>query len=191
MTTEQEIETMIQLRGLTEPRLTPGWIDSRIAAVQYHVFDRLTICVMTLRNGHIITGESAAASGGNFNQLIGEKRAYDKARDKIWELEGYLLRQQLHERSTVQADSVVYIVADKGFPLAFMLVAGEYRFDLHPDLEPQNAFMAADFATRMAANFAITQFFISGVEAQAELADALGREIRAVNGGYEVVISEG
>lgn len=57
-----------------------------------------TVCVLTLVNGHIVTGTSACVSPENFNQAEGEKYAFEKAVDAVWQLEGYLLRQRLHER---------------------------------------------------------------------------------------------
>ena len=57
----------------------------------------LTFCVLVLRNGFTVTGESACASPDNFNQEIGNKIARTNAREKIWALEGYLLKQKLYE----------------------------------------------------------------------------------------------
>lgn len=95
---ETAIENEIQAKGLNAPRLTPALIDGAIVSEQYHVFagTTMTVCALTLRNGYIVTGESAAASPENFNQEIGRKIARDNARNKIWALEGYLLRQKLH-----------------------------------------------------------------------------------------------
>lgn len=97
---ELKIEKEIQDKGLNAPRLTPTKIDETIKCVQYHVFEgsQLTVCCMTLRNGFTVTGESACASPENFNKEIGEKIAFDNARNKIWMLEGYLLKQNLSEK---------------------------------------------------------------------------------------------
>lgn len=94
---EQLIEKEIQAKGLNAPRLTPDLIDSKIKKVEFHVFPEscLTVCCMTLENGFTVTGESACASPTNFNQEIGEKIAKETARNKIWVLEGYLLKEQL------------------------------------------------------------------------------------------------
>lgn len=94
---EQSIEKEIQAKGLNAPRLTPEAIDATIVGEQYHVFPgtTVTVCCLTLRNGFNVTGESAAASPENFNQEIGQKIARRNARDKIWSLEGYLLRDRL------------------------------------------------------------------------------------------------
>jgi len=94
---ESQIEAEIQAKGLNAPRLTPDLIDAAIVSEQYHVFagTTMTVCALSLRNGYIVTGESAAASPENFDQAIGRKIARDNARNKIWALEGYLLREKL------------------------------------------------------------------------------------------------
>lgn len=94
---EAQIEAEIQRKGLNAPRLTPQLIDETVSSEQYHVFPgtTLTVCALTLRNGYIVTGESAAASPENFDKEIGRKIARDNARNKIWGLEGYLLRERL------------------------------------------------------------------------------------------------
>ena len=97
MSSENEIEKEIQEKGLEAPRLTPARIDEVIMDSQYHVFDgsQLTVCCITLRNGFTVVGESACASPENFDEELGRKIAFEKARDKIWPLEGYLLKQML------------------------------------------------------------------------------------------------
>lgn len=101
MKDEQQIENEIQAKGRNAPRLNPDMIDATISSEQYHVFPgtTLTVCALTLRNGYIVTGESAAASAANFDQAIGRKIARENARSKIWAMEGYLLREFLHQTS--------------------------------------------------------------------------------------------
>ena len=112
---EQQIEQEIQDKGLNAPRLTPEHIDSKIKAIRYVTGDApiayahedyfakedntpcLTICILTLGNGFTVTGESACASPENFDKLIGQKIAYQNAREKIWQLEGYLLKEKLYQ----------------------------------------------------------------------------------------------
>lgn len=55
----------------------------------------LTFCVLVLRNGFTVTGESACASPENFNADIGRKIARENAINKLWGLEGYLLKERL------------------------------------------------------------------------------------------------
>lgn len=98
---EAAIEAEIQAKGLNAPRLTPAHIDAQILAEQFHVFPgtTLTVCALTLRNGFQVVGESAAASMENFDVEIGRKIARDNARNKIWALEGYLLKSRLHQQA--------------------------------------------------------------------------------------------
>ncbi len=57
----------------------------------------LTFCVIVLRNGFTVTGQSACVSPENFDAEIGRKVARQKAVDQIWALEGYLLKQKQHD----------------------------------------------------------------------------------------------
>jgi len=92
----QEIEQEIQAKGLTAPRVTMDYIDSLIVDKTYQVFyGRMTICILRLKNGYLVSGESCCVSEANFNQPLGENIAFQNAYDKIWELEGYLLRDRL------------------------------------------------------------------------------------------------
>lgn len=98
MSTELEIEKELQAKGLNAPRLTPDLIESKIVKEEYfRLTDVLTVCVLTLENGFTITGESACASPENFNEEIGNKIARQNGKEKIWVLEGYLLKQKLFE----------------------------------------------------------------------------------------------
>jgi hypothetical protein len=96
---EAAVEAEIQAKNLNAPRLTPAHIDEQIVAEAFHVFPgtTLTVCSLTLKNGFQVVGESAAASPANFDAELGRKIARDNARNKIWALEGYLLRSKLAE----------------------------------------------------------------------------------------------
>lgn len=98
MLNEKELEKEINDKGLNAPRLNPKMIDDVIKDEYYHIVPgtTLTLCVLTLQNGFTVTGESAAASLENFDEEIGKKIAKDNARNKIWQLEGYLLKQKLY-----------------------------------------------------------------------------------------------
>ena len=111
------IEAEIQAKGLTAPRVTPADIEANIASVYYFTAEDgvmgkeraddspravyesslclLTFCVLVLRNGFTVTGESACASPENFDADIGKRIARQNAEQKIWPLMGYALRNQL------------------------------------------------------------------------------------------------
>ena len=83
---------------VTMRKFTLDYIKSLIVNAEYQRFgDTLTVCVLTLRNGFTVTGESACISKAIFDAEIGQKVAYDNAVDKIWQLEGYLTLQQMYE----------------------------------------------------------------------------------------------
>lgn len=81
------------------PTVTSEYLKSIIVKEQYHTFDgnTLTICVLTLVNGFTVTGESACASPENFDKSLGQKYAYENAFNKLWKLEGYLLKEKLYQ----------------------------------------------------------------------------------------------
>ncbi len=99
MANEHEIEQEIQNKGLTATRLTPDLIDATIVTERYWQPEgtTLTVCALELKNGTQVVGESACVSLANFDAEIGKKIARSNAREKIWALEGYLLKQTLSE----------------------------------------------------------------------------------------------
>lgn len=115
------IEQEIIAKGLIAPRVTPADIEANIRSEIYFTGDKaltiasnvkseyvegeritspldlLTFCVLVLRNGFTVTGESACASPENFDAEIGRKIARENAKQKLWPLMGYALKQQLFE----------------------------------------------------------------------------------------------
>lgn len=85
------------------PSVTINQIEAAIVGEQYlrPEASTLTICILTLRNGFTVTGESACADPANFDEEVGRRYARHEAREKIWALEGYLLREKLWQQ---QAD---------------------------------------------------------------------------------------
>ena len=63
----------------------------------------ITICIIILENGFKVEGASACVDPANYNEDIGRECAFENAFNKIWELEGYMLRQTLHEKAESQA----------------------------------------------------------------------------------------
>ena len=121
---DQQIEREIQEKGLTAPRITPQDIEANIVSEHYFTardgrrgaladgtyvgrerpqfgeadlaaLDLLTFCVLVLKNGFTVTGESACASPENFDAELGRKIARQNAVQKVWSLMGYELRTKL------------------------------------------------------------------------------------------------
>jgi hypothetical protein len=82
----------------TAPRVTEESIKAKIANVSYITQDIMTIAIIKMRNGFMVHGISAPASPANYDQLVGERYAYDNAFKQLWQLEGYLLREQLSQQ---------------------------------------------------------------------------------------------
>jgi hypothetical protein len=114
MSEDQKTEqAIVQAGAHVAPRVTPADIEANIDFEWYFTgsdgvkgatngdMDHspelllLTFCVLVLRNGFTVTGESACASRENFNAEIGRKIARQNAVQKIWPLMGYELRSKL------------------------------------------------------------------------------------------------
>ena len=120
-TSDAGIERLIQAKGKTAARVTPADVEAEIAGETYFTaadgyrsapcfdpngqpadclpppapLELLTFCVLVLRNGFTVTGESACASPENFNAEIGRRIARENAVEKVWPLLGFRLRDEL------------------------------------------------------------------------------------------------
>lgn len=118
MTDRQAIEKDIQAAELTAPRVTLDDVEGAIADEVYFTaadgvegaaglskqinhdrnpesFGLLTFCVLLMRNGFTVTGESACADPANYDKAIGQRIARQNAMEKIWSLLGYQLKDRL------------------------------------------------------------------------------------------------
>ena len=96
------LEAEIVSKGLTAPRVTPAHIAALMLRVQFtfHSEATSTFCHAFLDGEFFLaTGHSACVSKKNFNAETGKKIAkltvLKPASDKLWELEGYALRNAL------------------------------------------------------------------------------------------------
>ena len=113
---DQQIEQEIQAKGLTAPRIKPEDIEANIVGEYFFTAEQgafaafspptgadtvppalslLTFCVLVLRNGFTVTGESACASPENFDAELGRKIARQNAINKVWPLMGYALKERM------------------------------------------------------------------------------------------------
>ena len=69
-----------------------GYTDRDLAELKL-----VTICIIILENGFKVEGTSACVDPSRYNEAIGQEEAYKNAVEKIWELEGYALKQKLFE----------------------------------------------------------------------------------------------
>ncbi len=97
---DTEIEKEICDKGLNAPRVTPDLIASIIIGETYTKLPsgRTLICELTLKNGYTVRGESSCVSVENFDLELGKKISREDAKNKIWQLEGYLLKERLFNK---------------------------------------------------------------------------------------------
>lgn len=83
----------------TENKVTVDSINARIESTScIHVEGTtLTICIIKMVNGFTVTGESACADPANFDAQIGVELAHANAFEKLWQLEGYLLKERMYQ----------------------------------------------------------------------------------------------
>ena len=126
--TEETAQYLIDRKAYPAPRVTPEDVEAEIDCVYYFTANEgvyganmsavaqvmqptapalglLTSCVIVLRNGFTVTGESACASPENFDAEIGRRLAREAAVRKIWPLLGFRLRDQLAQRENPPAPS--------------------------------------------------------------------------------------
>ena len=117
---DHDIEQEIQAKGANvAPRITPADVEANIEITYYFTGEDalqfagqngspfyahrsmklLTFCVLVMRNGFTVTGESACASPENFDAELGRKIARQNAINKMWPLMGYALKERLSNDS--------------------------------------------------------------------------------------------
>ena len=120
-TNDQTIEAQIQAKGKTAPRVTPADIEANIASESYFTaadgyrsnpcydpnghpheplpapapLELLTFCVLVLRNGFTVPGESYCADAERFDAETGRNEARKDAINKAWPLMVYALKERL------------------------------------------------------------------------------------------------
>ena len=132
-----DLEQEIQAKADKGPRVTPADIEANIASEHYFTaadgcvgraarettadawdviapdgLAVLTFCVLVLRNGFTVTGESACASPENFNAEIGRRIARENAINKVWPLLGFRLRDELARPVLTEADALADLAGE-------------------------------------------------------------------------------
>jgi hypothetical protein len=104
--------------------LTEELLNDLILTEQYHHFPgtTMTVCCLTLQNGYHLMGDSSCVIEDEFSLVGSSSRARNKAVEKLWALEGYLMRQAIHEEEVDEKQR-----------------RAEAKFDNNPPLEPVDA----------------------------------------------------
>lgn len=104
-------------------KITQERIDAIIVSKTFIVLPDgvTTICQLILKNGFSVLGSSACVDPANFDLQMGRDIAFKNAQDKVWQLEGYLLKEDMFRASvkipvTVTASIPVTITASAPVP---------------------------------------------------------------------------
>ena len=106
----------------TAPRVTSSDVQDCISSVHYFTAGQgvlgsgqteqfcsplllLTFCVLVLKNGFTVTGESACVSPDNFDPVGGQGIARKNAEKKIWTLLAYELKTELARPVLTEEDA--------------------------------------------------------------------------------------
>ena len=113
---DQQIEQEIQAKGANvAPRITPADVEANIEITYYFTGEDalqfagqngspfyahrsmklLTFCVLVLRNGFTVPGESYCADAERFDAETGRNEARKDAINKAWPLMVYALKERL------------------------------------------------------------------------------------------------
>lgn len=101
----------VQAATETAPRVTSVDLEANIVHTEIlkhvtHGGQILRWAIITTQSGFAVTGRpSAAVSAENDDAKIGEKVAFDNAKQELWPLMGYALKQRLHESAMGEAKS--------------------------------------------------------------------------------------
>lgn len=99
MTTVSKASIEAKIRGVYFINAGEALKDSNRGYIQRDLEELklVTICIIILENGFKVEGTSACVDPSRYNEAIGQEEAYKNAVEKIWELEGYALKQKLFE----------------------------------------------------------------------------------------------
>lgn len=179
-----EMERDIEVLNLTAPRITPEQIDELMAGVTYHtqVIPGTTTTVATAiaANGFTLAiGMTACADPANFNAEFGAKYAIrdaeSKARGELWKLEGWCLKQQLHEQGcSIQSSHIDRMRQE--------------RVELCDRLNKLSNFIATEKFTTLAANE--QSRMKRQLVAMREYAEVLGERLQYAAVGNQKVLTD-
>lgn len=83
---------------MTNRTVTPEHVIATIAKEEFIDHNhKTTIGIFTLVNGFVIVEASSCVDPGNYNPEIGRNICRKRAVDKVWELEGYVLQNEIKE----------------------------------------------------------------------------------------------
>lgn len=88
---KETFEAAYLQQGNDPSRVPEQMVDDFIAGHESTRMGNHTVVLVKLRNGFTMIEESACVDPANYNQELGERYALQKAKNKVWNLLGFLL----------------------------------------------------------------------------------------------------
>jgi hypothetical protein len=82
-------------------KVTPEHIErlfNKSTKLENTIGDKTTVVVCKLPNGFVIVESSSCVDPVNYDFELGKEICYKRIKDKMWELEGYLLQEYNHRK---------------------------------------------------------------------------------------------
>ena len=196
----------------TAPRVTPADIEAQIVSEHYFMASDalqmfstvhlpegrgwflgstqlLTICILQLRNGFVVTGESACASPENFNAEKGREIARAAAVTKCWALLGYELRTRLAAGDVrAIAESKAWTDCASVTPPAVPVASAEAKIEIVRTtsvLNPNHFGKIVTFEAKKGDDFAVVQLETRRFKSEDAVKEAAIRQLAAAFKKYD------
>lgn len=101
--------------------LTKEYVDKIVHSSKFTYstqFGKETVVTMQLPNGFVLTEYSACVDPANYDEKLGYEICIKKLTERVWELEGYLLQNELYKKSLPDrslGDMTIDEIIDLGF----------------------------------------------------------------------------
>ena len=101
--------------------LTKEYVDKIVRSSKFTYstqFGKETVVTMQLPNGFVLTESSACVDPANYDEKLGYEICIKKLTERVWELEGYLLQNELYKKSLPDrslGDMTIDEIIDLGF----------------------------------------------------------------------------
>ena len=101
--------------------LTKEYVDKLVHSSKFTYltqFGKETVVTMQLPNGFVLTESSACVDPANYDEKLGYEICIKKLTERVWELEGYLLQNELYKKSLPDrslGDMTIDEIIDLGF----------------------------------------------------------------------------
>lgn len=107
LVTEKELQ-----ERTAAPRVHQSDVDAAVLRSEYTLLPdgRTTICLITMRNGFTVRGESSCVFVENYRKDIGERVAREDAYGKVWAFLGFALAEKRHVEANIAPHTIGWAI---------------------------------------------------------------------------------